>query len=368
MTQGYMDTRVESKNTILFSTLSKIFGDKMNLARIKFFGLFICALCKVQTVCFEKLAAGFDTDVKVDSSLRRIQRFISEYLLDTNLIARLIFAVLPHKPPYRLIMDRTNWKFGTSNINVLVLAIVYQGISFPVLFTMMPKFGNSSISERIELVQRYIELFGIDTIECLLADREFIGDEWLAYLNNNHIQYHIRIRENFWIEIPRNKHRVKASWLFNHLKVNQYEFYRGIVYVNGQLCYLSASKVKNRQGVPELQIIVSFSKPDKAQSLYKERWQIETAFKALKTSGFNIEDTHLTDIERINKLFALVLIAFVWAYKAGIFLNSLRPIKIKKHGRKAKSFFKYGLTYLANVLFSNNLDDFIVCCKFLSCT
>ncbi len=86
MTQGYMNTRVENKNTILFSTLSQIFGDKMNLARIKFFGLFICALCKVQTVCFEKLAAAFDADAKVDSSLRRIQRFMSEYLLDTDLI------------------------------------------------------------------------------------------------------------------------------------------------------------------------------------------------------------------------------------------------------------------------------------------
>lgn len=65
--------------------------------------------------------------------------------------------------------------------------------------------------------------------------------------------------------------------------------------------------------------MVSFNKPDEAQSLYKERWQIETAFRALKTSGFNIENTLLTDIERINKLFSLVLAAFVWAYKAGIF-------------------------------------------------
>jgi len=368
MASRYMNTRVESKNTILFKTLSQIFGDKMNLARIKFFGLFICALCKVQTVCFEKLAASFETDVKVDSSLRRIQRFMSEYLLDTSLIARFVFALLPHKPPYRLALDRTNWKFGSTNINVLVLAVVYQGVAFPVLFTMMPKFGNSSTSERIELLQRYIDLFGIDTIDCLLADREFVGAQWLAYLNNKRIRYHIRIRENFWVVIPRNGHRVKASWLFNRVKINQYEFFRGIVYLNGQQCYLSASKVKNKKGVPELQIIVSFNKPDEAQSLYKERWQIESAFKALKTSGFNIEDTHLRDLERINKLFSLVLIAFVWAYKAGIFLDSICPIKIKKHGRKAKSLFKYGLTYLANVLFSNDIDKFKECCKFLSCT
>ena len=368
MSLRYMNTRIESKNSILVATLVKIFGENMNLARIKFFGLFIMALCKVQTVCFEKLATCFESEVKVDSSLRRIQRFMSDYLLDSNLIARLIFALLPHEPPYRLAMDRTNWKFGSTNINVLVLAIVYQGVAFPVLFTMMPKFGNSSTNERIGLMQRYIGLFGNESIDCLLADREFIGDHWLGYLNLNRIRYYIRIRDNFWVLIPRNGHRVKASWLFNHVKINQYAFYSGIVYVNGQLCYLSASKVRNKQGVAELQIIVSFNEPEQAQAIYKERWQIETAFKALKSSGFNIEDTHLTDMDRIGKLFAIILVAFVWAYKAGIFLNEICPIKIKKHGRKAKSLFKYGLTFLVNVLYANDLDRFKECCKFLSCT
>ncbi|MEZ5198959.1 MAG: IS4 family transposase [Bacteroidales bacterium] len=368
MTPRYLNTKAESKNTILFATLSSIFGDKMNLARIKFFGLFICALCKVQTVCFEKLATAFDTDVNVDSSLRRIQRFMAEYMLDTKLVARFVFSLLPHSGPYRLTMDRTNWKFGTSDINILVLAVVYQGVAFPVLYKMMPKFGNSSTKERIELMEDFIELFGVESIDCLLADREFIGQQWLAYLNCRHIRYHIRIRENFWVIIPRNGHRVKASWLFNNLTLNQYAFHLGIVYVNGQLCYLSASKITNRQGKPELQIIVSFNKPDESHSLYKQRWQIESAFKALKTSGFNIEDTHLTDIDRINKLLALVIFAFTWAYIAGVFLDSIRPIKIKKHGRRAKSLFKYGLTYLASVLFSNDIDKFIDCCKFLSCT
>ncbi|MBQ8265390.1 MAG: transposase [Bacteroides sp.] len=52
-----------------------------------------------------------------------------------------------------------------------------------------------------------------------------------------------------------------------------------------------------------MQIIVFFNKPENTVSSYKERWQIETAFKAMKTSGFNIEDTHLTDIDRIERLF-----------------------------------------------------------------
>ena len=190
------------------------------------------------------------------------------------------------------------------------------------------------MQERIDLMDRFVRLFGSDSIECLLADREFVGDKWLEYLNKLSIEYHIRIRENFWVEIPGNGQMVKASWLFNNLKINECAFYHKIVRVNGELCYLSASKIINKENVPELQIIVSFNKPDKAQALYKERWQIESAFKALKTSGFNIEDTHLTDIERVSKLLSLVLIAFAWVYKAGIYLDTLQTHQNQKTWKK----------------------------------
>ena len=90
--------------------------------------------------------------------------------------------------------------------------------------------------------------------------------------------------------------------------------------------------------------------------------------KALKSSGFNIEDTHLTDVARIEKLFALVLIAFTWAYKAGVYLDSLCPIKTKRHGRKVKSLFKYGFNFIAKLLSNNNIGEFEKYCKFLLCT
>jgi IS4 transposase len=216
----------------------------------------------------------------------------------------------------------------------------------------MPKRGNSNTEERIQLVEQYIQLFGKQSINYLVADREFVGEKWIKYLNANWIEYHIRIRENFLVLNPKTGKRIKASWLFFDLKLNQVDYKHQIYYVNNQLCYLSASKTKNKDGKPELQIVVSFCKPECAQKIYKERWQIESAFKALKTSGFNIEDTHLTDIERIEKLLALVLIAFTWSYLAGIYLHeNVKPIKTLKHGRKAKSFVKYGLIFIAKTLF-----------------
>ena len=363
-----MTAKNSSKINILNNTLNQIFGESLNLARIKFIGLFITALCSAQTVCFEKLAVCFDHKAKVSSSLRRIQRFFSEYDLDIDLIAKLIYSLLPHDPPYTLAMDRTNWKFGKANINFLVIAIVYDGVAFPILFKLLPKFGNSSTQERINIMNHYIKLFGKDSIGCFLADREFIGESWVKYLNKNKIRYHIRIRNNFLTINKKNQRKYNVSKLFSHLKHNQSDYYRHVFYMGKQKCFISGSLAKNKEGKPELQIIISYKNQHLAQESYKQRWQIETAFRALKSSGFNLEDTHLKEPERIEKLLALVLIAYVWAYKTGIFLNEIVPIKVKKHKRRAKSLFKYGLEHLANLIFSNNVESFKLCCNFLSCT
>jgi len=74
-----MEIKVSNKSKELSSILDSHLGGKMNLARIKFMALMIMALCKVQTVNFERLAQGFETASKKDSSLRRIQRFMAHY-------------------------------------------------------------------------------------------------------------------------------------------------------------------------------------------------------------------------------------------------------------------------------------------------
>lgn len=232
------------------------FGKSMNLARIKAMSLVICALCKVQRVAYTKLASAFDTEATAGSSLRRIQRLIAECVIDTDLIAKLILKLIPVKGPYDLAMDRTNWKYSDTNINILTLGVIYDGMAFPVVYTMMDKRGNSNTQERIDLVNRFKRIAGEDSIAHLMADREFVGNEWLGYLNACGIHYHLRIRENFYVS--RHGNTFKAYWLFNDLRLGESKHFDGIYYVNGQSCYLSGSKIKDKDGKPELQILVSY--------------------------------------------------------------------------------------------------------------
>ena len=99
--------------------------------------LLLHALCVVQTVSLHKLADAMPTTVDKDSNLRRLQRFFARYVLDLDIIARMIFSLLPVKTGLVLSMDRTNWKFGEFNINILMLGITYKGIAFPLIFSLL---------------------------------------------------------------------------------------------------------------------------------------------------------------------------------------------------------------------------------------
>jgi hypothetical protein len=146
------NTSSAHENTQLLDVFTSHFTDFLNLARIRLICLFIRSLCKVKSVNLSKLSVGFDTKAKASSNFRRIQRFMAEVDLSMELIAKFIFMLLPEKENLVLVMDRTNWKFGDRNINILMLGVSYRSIAFPLMFKMLDKRGNSNTQERIELI------------------------------------------------------------------------------------------------------------------------------------------------------------------------------------------------------------------------
>lgn len=357
-----------SKDTDLLALFRAHLGKDFHLARVRLICLFITALCKVKSVNYVKVSQGFDSPSLASSCMRRIQRFMAKAELPMKIVSSLIFSILPLQGGLILVMDRTNWKFGQCNINILMLGVSYRNVAIPLMFKMLDKRGNSNTTERIALIEDFMDWFGRDRIDCLLADREFAGDQWLEFLNRNQIRYHIRIRNNFKVFLPRKQTIIKVSHLFGALKVNEFGHYDYIVKMGKELCYLSATKIIT-DGKVEFLILVSFNKPEEALEYYRQRWSIETCFRGMKSSGFNIEDTHVTDLQRLEKLILLTMIAFLWCYRIGDYIDrEIRPINIKTHGRKAISVFKYGLDYLGKCLLSgfNTLNISLI--EILSCT
>ncbi|KOR27264.1 hypothetical protein TI05_19410, partial [Achromatium sp. WMS3] len=116
-----------------------------NLARAKCITALIRALFKAKTVNLAELATKMPGPADTSSKYRRLQRLLSEFTLDISLFALFIASQLPYEK-YTISIDRTNWMYGKSHLNILFLGIVHDGIAYPILWIVLDedkKNGNT---------------------------------------------------------------------------------------------------------------------------------------------------------------------------------------------------------------------------------
>lgn len=334
-------------------------------ARLSFVAAFLIALLRVKTVNFSELATAFSGTAQTDSHYKRLQRFFKDFEMDYAAIAQAVVALMNIPEPWVLCVDRSEWQFGDCTFNILMLGVVHQGIAFPLMWDLLAKRGNSNTGERMKLFQQFLQHFGERQIAYLTADREFVGQDWFWYLQANpSTPFRIRIRENHNLYDGRRTLKVKT--VFADLQPGQCRVLRHPRQLWGLWLYITALRLDDGS----LLVIATQSAPHTALADYANRWGIETLFGILKSRGFCLEDTHLKDSKRVSKLLALLTLALCWAVLAGQWLHQLKPLKLKKHGRRAKSIFRCGLDHLRAIVLNleQKLDDFVEVLHFLSCT
>jgi hypothetical protein len=274
-----------------------------------------------------------------------MQRFLRLFEISYAEVASFVVKLVGLSAPWVITLDRTDWYFGSTPINVMTLGICYKGIAFPLLWTILEKKGCSDTDERISLLEEFDRLFGVASIDYLCADREFVGKKWFAYLTNKGVDFRIRVRANTKITNGRGQ-AVAARRLFTSSRIGQPVVVKGARRVLGLSLHISGMRLR----AGEYLIVASARPTEKAIAEYARRWEIETLFGCLKSRGFCLEQTHVTDPERLKKLVALLALAFCWAHMIGEWLIEQKPLKMKKHGRLARSIFRYGFDHLRRIL------------------
>ena len=303
-------------------------------ARMGFLAQFLLALLKVRSVNLAELATGFGGKAKVESHYKRLQRFFRLFEIDYDDLARLLVRLVPvGDGPWRLTLDRTNWQFGKTDLNFLVLGIACHGIALPLFWSVLNKAGNSNTAERIALMERFLTVFGVAKIGALLADREFVGEDWFRWLQSQGIPFHQRLKRDTLVPNSWNR-MMRLDTLFGSLKPGERHHLPGRRPVWGCFVHLSALRLDDG----DVLVIASSGVPQaEALDAYADRWQIETLFGCLKSRGFNFEDTHLVDPERLGKLLGLLALAFAWTYRTGELLHAQNPIRFKKRSNAPSS-------------------------------
>lgn len=305
----------------------------------------ILGLIQARSVNLTHLAGAFCGPAKLSSNYRRLQRFFQYVRFDADWLARTLVALARLAPPYELILDRTNWKIGARDVNLLVLAVVTRRARLPVLWEVLDRGGGSTMAQCMALIGRFVALFGEGSIKLLTADREFDGNQWFEFLVENDIPFAIRVSAGLHLRLadgfrgtlgrlactPTGRRRLRTA---------------GGCFAGMDQRFDTALRfgVVNRAEDP---IIVATNRnPRKAVSAYKGRWQIECLFAETKTRGFNMEDTRLTNPAKLSLLLALVAIAMAWSLACASALIGRNDIPRAKHGFRRKSCFRTGFDAL----------------------
>lgn len=338
--------QVSELQTTLYQSLD------WNKARIACLIEILQGLFLVRTVNLTQIAETFQTEAKTNSSYRRIQRFFQNFVFDMGFIVVLVCRFFMLGEKCVLIMDRTNWKWGKTHINILMLSVEHFGIGIPLFWMVLKDGGTSSHKHRIKMMKRVIKTIGKKNIRVLLADREFIGEPWFRFLIEEDIPFVIRVKEGFLAEGIRQDYAIRMRELLKLRGHKRALINHSIILWKHPLL----ASVDHIRGAKESMIVVSNKIFEDPLSLYRWRWGIETLFESLKSRGFRLEETHMTQPDKIEKLLFILAIAVCWAYKTGELQVRKIAIVLKKHGRKAKSIFRVGLDLIRSLLFKPNMQ------------
>ena len=327
----------------LMETLRPHFG--LCKRRLVTLSVLMVGLVNCRTVNLSYLASQYTGRALHASNYRRLQRFFQFVRLDGDAAALLVVRVLGigvrGRSSWLLALDRTNWKFGGRDVNMLVLAVVTNRFRVPLMWTLLDHGGGSSTAQRIALMRRYLRLFGAGSIRALLADREFVGADWMKFLCENKVPFVIRLKEDLLVRLDDGRQLTFKS-LLRKRRGGAWRGWFGDACTGAPLRFAA----KCIRGGETLIVAANIPEPTNPLNLYRRRWSIECLFADAKSRGLNLEDTHITDCEKLSTLLVVVTLALTWAYRCATRVRGRAPIRRKTHGRPEKSWFRLGFDAL----------------------
>jgi hypothetical protein len=203
-----------SNDMNLFATKVKDYFPKHGNPCIENFILLMECILQTRTVCLYKCRDKVSRLKRINngkcsenSCYMRLIRFfkmkaIGEFIMG---IQRLMFSISATNLEY-LIVDRSNWKRGKKSINLLTIGSLMNEAFIPFYWLQLNnKGGGSKLQERTALIEgiRYLAKRAGKSLQAsiLLADREFIGQNWFEYLRSEKISFVIRMKAKMYFEL-----------------------------------------------------------------------------------------------------------------------------------------------------------------------
>jgi hypothetical protein len=264
-------------------------------------GVLLSTNCHLNHIAASLIFAG-----KAKAILQRLRRWLAR---DSFIVAPLLprFAgafIASRVGPLQLLVDRTQWKHA----NLLYAALSFRGRALPLAVIILPGPKATHAEELRELLRWAERAIPAGRDVTVIADREFGNVPAISVIREFGWSFCLRFKQDTWLCDPQGRRwRAKDRWPTAGSSV----MWPAVEVTLRRYGPLNACVVWHR-GETEPWLLVSDHPCGQLPRLYQFRMRIEEMFSDLKGRGFDLEATRIRCPQRLERLAALLSIAYLW--------------------------------------------------------
>lgn len=229
----------------------------------------------------------------------------------------------------------------------LMASIIYKKRAIPIAWLVIEgRKGHFTEDYHLELLEIVRGIFPDDTNVIVIGDGEFDGVNFLETIAEFGWYFVVRTAKNS--KITRDGDRIKLP---KKLKPGQLKYWLGIDFTDEFYGPLTIVAWRPEDKKETFILVSNCLDPIKIKLIYKKRQVIETFFSDLKTRGFYLHKSHISDLGRLANLMIAGCIAYIWVVLLGKHALNIGENKIfHRTDRCDLSLLQLGFRYLEHLI------------------
>ena len=239
----------------------------------------------------------------------------------------------------------------------ICVVIIYRGRAVPLSWRVIEhpsaQVSFTELAPLLADVQGMLEAQGVQDI-LLLADRGFADTTLMSWLKAAGWNYRIRIKANLKLYAPKGKLWCKVGEVA--LKPGEAKFYQGVYLTEAQFGPVHVAFAQPHDADDAWQVVSSEPTSLTTFEEYGWRFNIEEFFLDDKSGAFQLEDSHLRDAGKLERLLLVLALSLLMLVSQGtqIVAQGIRRT-VDPHWQRGLSYLKIGWRSL-NYALSRGLD------------
>lgn len=321
----------------------------------KTLSLFVLGAIKANSIVVQRVAEALlaESDAKVCSIERRLERFLSNPRIDTEKTwDDFLRQIMPYfrQEPMRLVIDLTSYE---EHAQVIYIGLLQHSRVLPLVWMVMP--GQTKWDQGLwECIEQLFKRLAphIEKTDCtIIGDSAFGCFPMVSMCQKYGWHYLFRICAQHTCEHWSPQGTPQATCPVSDLVGEPGKRFYGPVrlWQEDQLeTNMSAYWDKNEEEA--LIVISDLPAGRKRLSDYRLRWRVESTFQDLKSRGWDWEESHVRRLDRVDRMLLVLFLSVWWlAHLAACCIHNGRRDRYDRHDRRDKGIFRIGRLYLLDV-------------------